>query len=161
VVRQIVTGGSWTRRPKRSLRCSLVNVPWQINSIKTFSSYLLEVMYTAMLTLHLIAQPTSNNHDPSAPEKLIESQFSAVAAWGVQFMCSRLIDPLWSLWFSWVTLVCWVCPTYKVDSPQRIPSTTVLPFPTDTVTPTHTVIPTVSSVPIVMYQCLHHPQWLS
>jgi len=31
VVRLVVTGGSLTRWPKRSLRCLLVEVPWQIN----------------------------------------------------------------------------------------------------------------------------------
>jgi len=31
VVRLVVTGGSLTRRSKRSLRCLLVEVPWQIN----------------------------------------------------------------------------------------------------------------------------------
>jgi len=31
VVRLVVTGGSLTRRPKRSLHCLLVEVPWQIN----------------------------------------------------------------------------------------------------------------------------------
>jgi len=31
VVRLAVTGGSLTRRPKRSFRCLLVEVPWQIN----------------------------------------------------------------------------------------------------------------------------------
>jgi len=31
VVRLVVTGGSLTRRPKRSHRCLLVKVPWQIN----------------------------------------------------------------------------------------------------------------------------------
>jgi len=31
VVKLVVTGGSLTRRPKRSLRCLLVEVPWQIN----------------------------------------------------------------------------------------------------------------------------------
>jgi len=31
MVRLVVTGGSLTRRPKRSLRCLLVKVPRQIN----------------------------------------------------------------------------------------------------------------------------------
>jgi len=31
VVRLVVTGDSLTRRPKRSLRCLLVKIPWQIN----------------------------------------------------------------------------------------------------------------------------------
>jgi len=34
VVRLIVTGGSLTQRPKRSLRCLLVEVLWQINLTK-------------------------------------------------------------------------------------------------------------------------------
>jgi len=35
VVRLVVTGGSLTRRPKRSLRCFLVEVSWQINEYLT------------------------------------------------------------------------------------------------------------------------------
>jgi len=31
VVRLVATGGGLTRRPKRSFRCLLVKVPWQIN----------------------------------------------------------------------------------------------------------------------------------
>jgi len=33
MVRLVVTSGSLTRRPKRSLRCLLVAVPWQIGSL--------------------------------------------------------------------------------------------------------------------------------
>jgi len=32
VVRLVVTGGSLTRKPKRSLRCLLVEISWQINA---------------------------------------------------------------------------------------------------------------------------------
>jgi len=36
VVRLVVAGGSLTRRPKRSLRCLLVEVAWQINVYLTY-----------------------------------------------------------------------------------------------------------------------------
>jgi len=42
VVRLVVTGGSLTQRPKRSLRCLLVEVSWQINeylNLKANSSW--------------------------------------------------------------------------------------------------------------------------
>jgi len=45
VVRLVVTGGSLTRRPKRSLRCLLAKVPWQKNE------YLNQAILRSMLTL--------------------------------------------------------------------------------------------------------------
>jgi len=40
VVRLVVTGGSLTRRPKRSLCCHLVKVPWQINMYLLFWNFI-------------------------------------------------------------------------------------------------------------------------
>jgi len=54
VVRLVVTGGSLTRRPKRSLRCLLVEVHWEINEYQNQRRYTQAVLWLQKSTSKLI-----------------------------------------------------------------------------------------------------------
>jgi len=49
VVKLVVTGGSLTRRPKRSLRCLLVELPWQINGYLNLKLMILDQLWSTLV----------------------------------------------------------------------------------------------------------------
>jgi len=70
VVGLVVTGGSLTRRPKRSLRYLLVEVPWQINE------YLIPT--TVAHLFHYLVSKAATNLRKSYVPKCIHKQLSHV-----------------------------------------------------------------------------------